>query len=530
MDCTPAELIRLSRCWCLPASRQRAAMLYLACVWANAGGPPSPCTLPTAPIDMGASAGDGQVTLTWPAGVGATGYLIKRALVTGGPYTVIGTSASSPYVDLTAVNGTTYYYVVSSTNACGESSGNSIESHGTPVAATPGVLVLSNGVGGFCSLVVDILGNVGAVADPGPATSSVVLEDPSAGFWQLVTDSVCNRGTTSVAGPATVAPVLTDANSVDWTLIVDSTGNLGATNGTSPPNKAITPSPVNGGTSSITPTLSWVDGGGATSYDVWFNGTFIGNQVGLTYVPGALAFNTVYSWRIDSVNSGGTTTGDTWGFTTVAAFSYEPSTALISWTDINGSFGPVDRPTFLAAVDIASVTSVTLNDGTVTSLSNLSSLPALTGLACQQNLLTTLDVTGCTALTSIVCDHNALTTLDVSGHTALTSLICTENSLTTLDVTGCTALTILECDHNSLTTFDLTGCTALTGLNCGYNALPVLAVNTILSDLVTNGHVGGAASLDGQTPAASPSVGPPNGIVAKAALLAEAPPWTVTTD
>jgi hypothetical protein len=72
------------------------------------------------------------VTLTWPAGVGATGYNIKRSLVLGGPYTVIGTSAASPYVDLTAVNGTTYYYVVSSTNSCGESTGNSLESHGTP--------------------------------------------------------------------------------------------------------------------------------------------------------------------------------------------------------------------------------------------------------------------------------------------------------------------------------------------------------------------------------------------------------------
>src|ERR1019366_8760607 len=143
MDWSPAAIARASRCWCFPSDRQRAAMLYLACAWANAGGAPPapPCTLPTAPIDLGASAGDGQVTLTWPAGVGATAYSIKRALVPGGPYTVIGTSAASPYVDLTAVNGTTYYYVVSSTNACGESAGNSLESHATPL-----VLVVSNWV------------------------------------------------------------------------------------------------------------------------------------------------------------------------------------------------------------------------------------------------------------------------------------------------------------------------------------------------------------------------------------------------
>src|ERR1017187_10259603 len=130
MNCDPASLAAASRCWCLPDNRQRGAMLYLLCQWASNTG----CTLPTAPIDLGASAGDGQVTLTWPAGVGANGYNIKRALVPGEPYTVIGTSAASPYVDLTAVNFTTYYYVVSSTNSCGESAGNSIESHGRPSA------------------------------------------------------------------------------------------------------------------------------------------------------------------------------------------------------------------------------------------------------------------------------------------------------------------------------------------------------------------------------------------------------------
>src|ERR1035437_551429 len=141
--CDPASLAKAASCYCFPENLQRGAWVYLLCQWANKGGGPS-CTLPTAPVDLGASAGNAQVTLTWPVGVGATGYNIKRALVPGGPYTVIGTSASSPYVDLTAVNGTAYYYVVSSTNACGESAGNSIESHATPVYAS--FLVTTTGV------------------------------------------------------------------------------------------------------------------------------------------------------------------------------------------------------------------------------------------------------------------------------------------------------------------------------------------------------------------------------------------------
>jgi hypothetical protein len=97
-------------------------------------------------------------------------------------------------------------------------------------ASTPGVVIIDNGAGGFCQLIVDITGNVGAQPAAGPATAPApVLSDGVGGFWQIITDSVCDRGTMSVAGPATVpVPTLIDANSVVWTLIVDNGGNLGA--------------------------------------------------------------------------------------------------------------------------------------------------------------------------------------------------------------------------------------------------------------------------------------------------------------
>ena len=118
--------------------------MYLLCQWANTGGAP-PCPLPTAPVDLGATSEIGYVLLQWPAGVGATGYNIKRSLVPGGPYTVIGTAMANPFVaytDSTGSFGTTYYYVLSSTNACGESVGNSIESHAIPQWPTPSNTVL----------------------------------------------------------------------------------------------------------------------------------------------------------------------------------------------------------------------------------------------------------------------------------------------------------------------------------------------------------------------------------------------------
>ena len=81
----------------------------------------------------------------------------------------------------------------------------------------------------------------------------------------------------------------------------------------------------------------------------------------------------------------------------------------------------------------------------------------LTYLTCQNNNLTSLDVSGLTALTSLICYTNNLTSLDASGLTALTSLNCQYNNLTSLDVSGLTALTDLQCYSNNLTSLLATG-------------------------------------------------------------------------
>ena len=92
------------------------------------------------------------------------------------------------------------------------------------------------------------------------------------------------------------------------------------------PSKATNPSPNNTATDrSISTDLSWSNGGGATSYDVYFgtdptpdSGEFKGNQTSTSYDPGTLNRDTTYYWRIDAKNPAGTTTGDVWSFSTVA--------------------------------------------------------------------------------------------------------------------------------------------------------------------------------------------------------------------
>jgi hypothetical protein len=86
---------------------------------------------PAAPTNLVATAGDAQVALSWFESASATGYRVGRSTNSGGPYTAMGTTASTSYTDTSAVNGTTYHYVVSGVNSFGAGT-NSSEVTATP--------------------------------------------------------------------------------------------------------------------------------------------------------------------------------------------------------------------------------------------------------------------------------------------------------------------------------------------------------------------------------------------------------------
>jgi cellulose 1,4-beta-cellobiosidase len=76
---------------------------------------------PSAPLNLTATASNAAVFLQWNPAATATGYKLKRALVSGGGYNLIASQVATNYTDSAVTNGTFYYYVVTATNAAGDS-------------------------------------------------------------------------------------------------------------------------------------------------------------------------------------------------------------------------------------------------------------------------------------------------------------------------------------------------------------------------------------------------------------------------
>ena len=95
---------------------------------------------PAAPTGLGTTAGNGSVSLDWVdnSEPDLVSYTIYRSTTSGGGYASIATGLStSAYTDSTAINGTTYYYVVAAVDAAANESAKSAQSSATPFLPVP---------------------------------------------------------------------------------------------------------------------------------------------------------------------------------------------------------------------------------------------------------------------------------------------------------------------------------------------------------------------------------------------------------
>src|SRR6185503_5002100 len=159
------------------------------------------------PTGLTATAGNAQVALSWTASTGATGYNVKRSTTNGGPYTTVASPAGTSFTNTNLTNGTTFFFVVTATNASGESA-NSSQVSATPQApnfalsVTPNTLTVTRGASGTRTV---------TITRTGGFTGSVDL----------------STGTLPTGVTASFSPDPTTAGSSTLTINASSTATLG---------------------------------------------------------------------------------------------------------------------------------------------------------------------------------------------------------------------------------------------------------------------------------------------------------------
>ena len=198
-----------------------------------------------------------------------------------------------------------------------------------------------------------------------------------------------------------------------------------------------------------------------------------------TYLVGNTAINTNGDTEIQTSEATAFT-----GLISCGGLTISDLTGIEAFTNLTDLRCNNNAITSLNVSQNTALTGLYCHNNSLTSL-NVTNNTALTYLACGDNSLTSLNVTQNTALTKLECYSNLLTNLDITLNTDLTHLWCYDNSFTSLNVSQNTALTYLTCNDNSLTNIDVTQNTALTGLSCNYNSLNSLNLtqNTALTTL-----------------------------------------------
>ena len=272
-------------------------------------GDGGPCTPPAEPTGVAASDATScsTVTVSWNASSGASSYEIWRNTVNdSGSATSLGTDAASPFDDTSAALGTTYFYWVTATNACGTSAFSLPDTGARDPSATPAPGGVAATDGTSCTTITVSWTAVGG------ATSYQIWRntvDNSGTATQIATDTASPYSDTTAAASTTyfywaraVGPCGTSAFSNS------DAGSRGS--GSAPPAPKFVRA-TDGNCNSVT--VTWRASNGATGYQIWRGTTTssssavqIGTSSTLSFVdttpfPGA----TYYYW-VKATNSCGT--------------------------------------------------------------------------------------------------------------------------------------------------------------------------------------------------------------------------------
>jgi hypothetical protein len=122
----------------------------------------------------------------------------------------------------------------------------------------------------------------------------------------------------------------------------------------------------------------------------------------------------------------------------------------------------------------------------ISDLTGIESFKKTINIRCNENLLTSIDLSQNTSIGELQCYSNQISNLDLSKNTLLEELYCNDNLLTGLNVEKNTKLSIITCDENSISELDVSKNSNLDFLSCSDNSLTELdlAHNNKLTQLI----------------------------------------------
>lgn len=284
--------------------------------------------VPPSPASVIAFPGNNCNLLAWPVVPGATGYNVLRSSTSGSGYVSITNDVTGPvcgcglndanYLDPTATNGTTYYYVVQAINPTGVSASSSSSG-----AAAPSAVISTNPPAVPTGLTI---GNAGH--------QNVALTwnaSPGASFYTIQRSTLFNNfgGASNTLDSIVLANNVTGTSYTDtsptdgsiYSYSVSATGPGGVSDNSTPAVAVPLPAPpatapagitVSGGSAQTNYFIQWQPVAGAVGYIVR-RGTAVGGPFNYVmsitetnWTDAGLNPGSQYFYTITAVNAGGT--------------------------------------------------------------------------------------------------------------------------------------------------------------------------------------------------------------------------------
>lgn len=259
-------------------------------------------TLPPAPTQaaagLTATAGNNRVALAWSAVTGATSYQVFRTSTGTWDVTPLATTSKVTFTDWTAINGTTYAYLVRAANKGGVGPASVVVS-GTPLAAPTGV-----------------------TAQRGDTQVTVSWQAvPGAASYTLYRSTTWTNESFAEAATGITAPTFVDTGLINGTKyyyrvravapfgISSQSSTVSATPQIPPPAAAPTNVVATPGNARVT--LAWDPVPAATSYKIYravdgvWEASGVGSTTTTTWKNYSLINGSTYSYKVTARNVGG---------------------------------------------------------------------------------------------------------------------------------------------------------------------------------------------------------------------------------